>query len=72
MTWTNLIKTMPESLTQFSNLSKSIEWSTVLNVANSINIEMLLESVLRRMSFTTLIRAVSVLWRGQNPDWRLL
>ena len=76
----NHFKTVPESPTQVSNLSKSIVWSTVLNAAlrfSSIHIQMLPESSLRRKSFTIIIiiyiyiRAMSVLRWGRNSDWKL-
>ena len=57
-------KTVPDSPTQCSSQWRRMAWSTVSNAAlrsSKTSTDALCESELRRISFKTLIRAVSVL-----------
>ena len=67
-------KALPEIPTQSSNLCNKISWSAVSKAAlrsSRTKTETLRASVFRRISFVTLIRAVSVLWWGLKPDWKV-
>jgi len=59
--------------TQFSRLFERMLWSIVSKAAlrsSNTNREIQPQSHDKRKSFVTLMRAVSVLWYGLNPDWK--
>ncbi len=59
--------------TEFSSLFRRLLWSIVSNAAlrsSSTNREIQPRSDDKSRSFVTLMRAVSVLWDGLNPDWK--
>ncbi len=69
----NHASALPLMPTKCSNLFKRILWSIVLNAAlrsSSTNREIQPRSDDTSRSFVTLMRAVSVLWDGVNPDWK--
>ncbi len=69
----NHANALPLMPTKFSSLFKRMLWSIVSNAAlrsKSTNREIQPRSDDKSRSFVTLMRAVSVLWNGLNPDWK--
>ncbi len=69
----NHANALPLMQTEFSSLFKRMLWLIVSNAAlrsRSINREIQPRSDDKSRSFVTLMRAVSVLWDGLNPDWK--
>ncbi len=69
----NHANALPLMPTKFSCIFKRILWSIVSNAplrSRSTNREMQPRSDDKSRSFVTLMRAVSVLWDGLNPDWK--
>ncbi len=69
----NHANALPLMPTKFSSLFKRMLWSIVSNAAlrsSRTNREIQPRSDDKSRSFVTLMRAVSVLWYGLNPDWK--
>ncbi len=69
----NHANALPLMPTMLSSLFKRMLWSIVSNAvlrSSSTNREIQPRSDDKSRSFVTLMRAVSVLWDGVNPDWK--